>query len=379
MSFEPQKFFVGLMDFFSILLPGAALTILLVDGLVLGGAIAGLEGVERWAAFLFASYLFGHLVFLLGSWLDEFYDWARRYTLDAQIARLARPRGRLLPWPVRALVWLVFKRERNIAVDCAKKIKQKALATVRGASAVNTFQWSKAFLNVESPEGLAVVQRFEADSKFFRCFVVVLLLLLAAWPFREDSFPIGLPILFVLLVLALWRYMEQRFKATNQAYLSVITLTANKGEISFRTPLPATPAHAGGVVSRVRGGHPEYLLVEASRDPNQWVLPKGHVEEGESHQEAAVREVYEESGIWARVVDDLEDISFMVDGKNVTTRMFRMEAVGRGLRQERNRGHEWFAFDALPARIHPETLKLIERVEQRPPSATAASASQRII
>jgi hypothetical protein len=29
MNFEPQKFFIGLMDFFSILLPGALLTYLL--------------------------------------------------------------------------------------------------------------------------------------------------------------------------------------------------------------------------------------------------------------------------------------------------------------------------------------------------------------
>ena len=30
MSFDPQKFFIGLMDFFSILLPGALLTLLLI-------------------------------------------------------------------------------------------------------------------------------------------------------------------------------------------------------------------------------------------------------------------------------------------------------------------------------------------------------------
>jgi hypothetical protein len=30
MNFEPQKFFIGLMDFFSILLPGALLTYLLM-------------------------------------------------------------------------------------------------------------------------------------------------------------------------------------------------------------------------------------------------------------------------------------------------------------------------------------------------------------
>ena len=140
---------------------------------------------QAWAAFLFASYLFGHLVFLLGSWLDEFYDWARRYTLNTQITLLAR-RGRLLPWLARALIWLVFKRERNLAVDRAAKIKQQALGPLQAKDAINTFQWSKALLNAESPASLAVVQRFEADSKFFRCFTVVLLLLLIAWPWQHQ-------------------------------------------------------------------------------------------------------------------------------------------------------------------------------------------------
>lgn len=72
MNFDPQKFFIALMDFFSILLPGALLTWLLmgeVSPAVLGDRYAKLDGVEAWAAFLFASNLFGHLVFLLDSWL----------------------------------------------------------------------------------------------------------------------------------------------------------------------------------------------------------------------------------------------------------------------------------------------------------------------
>jgi hypothetical protein len=107
MNLDLQKFFIGLMDFFSILLPGALLTHLLmgeVGPVVLGDRYGTLAGSQAWAAFLFASYLFGHLVFLLGSWLDEFYDWARRYTLNTQITRLAR-RGRWLPWPARAMVF----------------------------------------------------------------------------------------------------------------------------------------------------------------------------------------------------------------------------------------------------------------------------------
>jgi hypothetical protein len=105
MNLVPQKLFIGLMDFFSILLPGALLTYLLMDEagtVVLGDSYGKLAGAEAWAAFLFASYLFGYLVFLFGSWLDELYDWARPYTLNTQSDLLARC-GHLMPW-----IWLVF-------------------------------------------------------------------------------------------------------------------------------------------------------------------------------------------------------------------------------------------------------------------------------
>lgn len=72
------------------------------------------------AASLFASYLLGHLVFLLGSWLDEFYDWARRYTLNARIALLAR-----------ALIWLVFKRHLNLAWAAQVRSSGRHLAPAR--------------------------------------------------------------------------------------------------------------------------------------------------------------------------------------------------------------------------------------------------------
>lgn len=383
MNFDPEKFFIGLMDFFSILLPGALLTWLLmgeVGSAVLGDRYAKLDGTQAWAVFLFASYLFGHLIFLLGSWLDEFYDWARRYTLNTQITLLAR-RGRLLPWPTRALIWLVFKRDRNLAVDRASMIKQQALGPLQAKDAVNTFQWSKALLNAESPASLAVVQRFEADSKFFRCFTVVLLILLVAWPWQHQWPAAGIPVVLALLLLALWRYMEQRYKATNQAYWSVITLTAKDGKVAIvKTATEArTPSHAGGVVFRLRSGTAEYLLVEAKNDPAQWVLPKGHLEEGEQPRETAVREVHEETGVWARILGDLGDVTWSVDGSSVTTRFLLMRAIGRGLRQDKDRRHEWLALPkAIAKASHIETRELLQAAEQRrsrPISASPAPAT----
>lgn len=370
MEWSPQKLFIGLMDFFSILLPGALLTYLLmgeVGPVVLGDRYSKLAGAEAWAAFLFASYLFGHLVFLLGSWLDEFYDWARRYTLNTQIVMLAR-RGRLLPWLARALIWLVFKGERNLAVDRAGKIKQQALGALQAEDAINTFQWCKALLNAESPASLAVVQRFEADSKFFRCFTVVLLLVLAAWPLQHTWPLAGVPVVLVLLLLALWRYMEQRFKATNQAYWSVITLTAQGGKVQIGKAAPAagSPTLAGGVVFRTRRGKTEYLLVEATNDPDQWVLPKGHAEQAEHPRETAVREVHEETGVWARIVHDLDEVSYTVNGNIVTVRFYLMQAAGRGLPKDQTRQHLWLPKQQAIARAsHIETRELLRSAEQR--------------
>lgn len=52
---------------------------------------------------------------------------------------------------------------------------------------------------------------------------------------------------------------------------------------------------SGGVVFRRDGGRVDFLLI---RDPYEnWGLPKGHIEGGESPEEAALREVEEETGL----------------------------------------------------------------------------------
>ena len=104
LSFEPQKFFIGVIDFFAILLPGALLTYLLRIRLErlpeVDLRIERLEGAKGWVAFLVASYFLGHLMFLIGSALDEVYDWLRRRTLEQQVRRLARS-GTTFPWLMR--------------------------------------------------------------------------------------------------------------------------------------------------------------------------------------------------------------------------------------------------------------------------------------
>lgn len=62
---------------------------------------------------------------------------------------------------------------------------------------------------------------------------------------------------------------------------------------------------AGGLV--VRGD--EVLLI-STQNGKRWQLPKGHIEEGETAAEAAVREVREETGVTGRVVAELPGIEY---------------------------------------------------------------------
>ncbi len=64
----------------------------------------------------------------------------------------------------------------------------------------------------------------------------------------------------------------------------------------------------------------------------RWSLPKGHVEAGETTEQAAIREVAEETGIDGRITARLGsvDYTFTVEGRRVHKRVhhFLMIAVG---------------------------------------------------
>ncbi|WP_040587354.1 NUDIX hydrolase [Sciscionella marina] len=50
-----------------------------------------------------------------------------------------------------------------------------------------------------------------------------------------------------------------------------------------------------------------------------WSLPKGHIEEGESREQTAIREIEEETGVTARVLGPLGSIDywFIADGRRI--------------------------------------------------------------
>jgi 8-oxo-dGTP pyrophosphatase MutT (NUDIX family) len=58
-----------------------------------------------------------------------------------------------------------------------------------------------------------------------------------------------------------------------------------------------TATSAGAIILREVEGRLKIALAHHQRASKPWVLPKGHVEEGESLEQAALREIYEEAGL----------------------------------------------------------------------------------
>lgn len=77
---------------------------------------------------------------------------------------------------------------------------------------------------------------------------------------------------------------------------------------------------AGGVVAR------DGLIALVHRPRyDDWTLPKGKLDAGESFEEAALREIEEETGIRARLVRELPETHYEVRGRPKVVRYWLME------------------------------------------------------
>lgn len=124
-----------------------------------------------------------------------------------------------------------------------------------------------------------------------------------------------------------------------------------------------TPTHAGGVVFQ-ESRPPLYLVARPRRRRDEWIFPKGHIEPGETAEQAAVREVREETGVEAEVVAPLGAQSFAAPGGGVAVRWFLMRRLG-STRATEERETRWLPF--AEARDHltfDDTRRLLDDAER---------------
>lgn len=73
----------------------------------------------------------------------------------------------------------------------------------------------------------------------------------------------------------------------------------------------------GGIIFRKKEDKIEYLLVKHKKEGGgHWDFPKGHVKEGESEEDTAHREIYEEVGLKVRFLNGFKESIFYIDHIN---------------------------------------------------------------
>ncbi len=136
---------------------------------------------------------------------------------------------------------------------------------------------------------------------------------------------------------------------------------------------------AGGVVFRPyvrnRDGKQGYLvsLIERSQS-GWWDLPKGHLEQGESDEQAALREVVEEAGLRAEIVADLGEARYIADTRRGSlrkqVRWFLMRDTNPKLEKPRPQPGEnhdaiWCDIDDAIALVYFENARVILKRARR--------------
>ena len=131
---------------------------------------------------------------------------------------------------------------------------------------------------------------------------------------------------------------------------------------------------AGGVVYRREDDAIDLALAarRTRRGQLAWGLAKGAIEQGESDEQAAVREVREETGLEAEVEADLGDIRYFYVWEGVRVRkrvhFFLMRATGGDVADHDSEMEEvrWFSLrTAIKRAAYKGEREVIERAAKR--------------
>jgi 8-oxo-dGTP pyrophosphatase MutT (NUDIX family) len=151
--------------------------------------------------------------------------------------------------------------------------------------------------------------------------------------------------------------------------------------VTAHPALPREEVSAGGVVLRRVDGVPQYLLI---RDPyRNWGFPKGHLESGETPEDAAKREVAEETGVrvhCVRATLDCIDWHFRFRGRLVhkTCHFFLMETEDGETQPQRAEGItacRWAPYEEALRLLAYENARIVLRQAHALVAADAGPAA----
>ena len=133
-----------------------------------------------------------------------------------------------------------------------------------------------------------------------------------------------------------------------------------------------TEVSAGGFVISKSDPNLVALMARFNRGGKlEWCIPKGHLEQNETNEQAALREVREETGLVAEIITHLGEVNyqFIQDGKRIakTVHVYLMQQTGGELSFEHDPHKEaseleWVAVSELLARLSHGNEKRIAKL-----------------
>lgn len=125
----------------------------------------------------------------------------------------------------------------------------------------------------------------------------------------------------------------------------------------------------GGIIFRRNDGQLEYLFVTSKSNQDKWIFPAGHVEEGETLEEAARREVLEEAGVEADTISPLGNFQFFWYRENkkvlIDTCLFLMKYTRTVTINPEERQVRFFNYhQAITLNLWDETRTFLKKVNE---------------
>lgn len=119
----------------------------------------------------------------------------------------------------------------------------------------------------------------------------------------------------------------------------------------------------GGIVFR----KDKYLVIKQSH--GHWGFPKGHVQEGETEEQTALREIREETGLNVEIIEGFSESLFYIDHVNHVRKaavyfLCRAKSSEVKLLADDVVDYAWLRYgDALEKLTHGDTKQLLKKAE----------------
>lgn len=118
----------------------------------------------------------------------------------------------------------------------------------------------------------------------------------------------------------------------------------------------------GAVVCRKASDEIKFLLIRNKRSAH-WGFPKGHIEQGETQEETAIREVLEETGLNIEILPGfVKKSEYTIQGrieKSVSIFLAKTEETSYSLQEEEIEECGWFGYEEALKTLNYENDKII--------------------